>query len=74
MAYPPSDPNYAGAVSILQLHYAAAIAPTTMTLGAPFPVAPATAAPKGGGATPTNALRSTFVAACESPTSVSIGL
>jgi hypothetical protein len=26
------------------------------------------------GATPTNALRSTFVAACESPTSVSIGL
>ncbi|HSY24086.1 MAG TPA: hypothetical protein VK841_18295 [Polyangiaceae bacterium] len=74
MGYPPSDPNYAAAVSILQQHYAAATAPATTTLGAPFPVAPATTAPSGGGATPTNALRSTFVAACESPTSVSIGL
>jgi hypothetical protein len=74
MGYPPSDPSYAPAVSILQQHYAAAIAPATTALGAPFPVAPATTAPSGGGATPTNALRSTFVAACESPTSVSIGL
>ncbi len=74
MAYTPGDPKYATAVSILQAHYAAAIAPATAALGAPFPVAPATTSPKGGGATPTNALRSTFVAACESPTSVSIGL
>jgi hypothetical protein len=74
MAYPPADPNYASAVSILQAHYAAAIAPANTALGAPFPVAPATTAPQGGGATPTNALRSTFVAACESPTSISIGL
>jgi hypothetical protein len=74
MAYSPGDPSYAGAVSILQAHYAAAVAPTGTTLSAPFPVAPATTAPKGGGASPTNALRSTFVAACESPTSVSIGL
>jgi hypothetical protein len=65
LAYPPADathaadPNHAPAATILQAHYASAIAPV---------------AQGGGAATPTNALRSTFVAACESPTAVSIGL
>ncbi len=51
MGYPPTDPHYAQAVSILQAH-----ATSALTQGA------------------SNALRSTFVLACESPTSVSIGL
>jgi hypothetical protein len=65
LAYPPADathaadPSHAPAVAILQAHYASAIAPV---------------AQGGGAATPTNALRSTFVAACESPTAVGIGL
>ena len=50
----PADPSHAQAATILQAHYASAMAQ--------------------GAATATNALRSTFVAACESPTSVSIGL
>jgi hypothetical protein len=65
LAYPPADAthpadsNHAPAAAILQAHYASAIAPV---------------AQGGGAATPTNALRSTFVAACESPTAVGIGL
>jgi hypothetical protein len=51
MGYPPTDPHYAQAVSILTSHDSSA-----STQGA------------------SNALRSTFVLACESPTSVSIGL
>jgi hypothetical protein len=51
MGYPPTDPHYAQAVSILQSH-----AESAASQGA------------------SNALRSTFVLACESPTSVSIGL
>jgi hypothetical protein len=57
IGYPPSDPHYAMAVSILQAHYTAAQAAGT---GA--------AAGKA-----TNAMRSTFSLACQSPTFLSLG-
>jgi hypothetical protein len=52
MGYPPSDTNYAMAVSILQSHMQSAQAQSNAS----------------------TALRSTFVLACESPTSVAVGL
>jgi hypothetical protein len=63
MGYPPSHPAHAEAVQILQEHYDMARTTTS----------------SGGGGRPgmtsaTNALRSTFILACESPTAVGIGL
>ncbi len=65
MGYPPSHPAYAEAGQILQEHFD--MARTTSTGGGRT---------GGGGSTTsaTNALRSTFILACESPTAVSIGL
>jgi len=55
MGYPPSDTNYAMAVTILTNHFNTA-------KGSP------------NNATATNAMRSTFSAACQSPTSLAFGL
>jgi hypothetical protein len=62
MGYPPGHPAYAEAKQILQEHYDGARMTRSGT--------------GGGGATTsaTNALRSTFILACESPTAVGIGL
>jgi hypothetical protein len=59
MGYPPSDVNHAAAVQILQQHY---------------DTAAATKDTNNRNYTATNALRSTFVLACESPTALSFGL
>jgi hypothetical protein len=64
MGYPPAHPAHAEAIQILQEHYDGARATTsTGTMGRP-----------GGMTSATNALRSTFILACESPTAVGIGL
>jgi hypothetical protein len=55
MGYPPSDANYAMAVTILTNHFN-------------------TAKASPNSATATNAMRSTFAAACQSPTSLAFGL
>jgi len=62
MGYPPGHPAHAEAIQILQEHYDGARMTRSGT--------------GGGGATTsaTNALRSTFILACESPTAVGIGL
>jgi hypothetical protein len=66
MGYPPTHPAYAEAGQILQEHFD--MARTTSTGGGG-------GGRQGGGTTSaTNALRSTFILACESPTAVSIGL
>jgi len=68
MGYPPSDPMHDMAIQILTDHNTMANSATT-TGG--------TTRPGGtGGSTSkaTNALRSTFVLACESPTAVGLGL
>jgi len=64
MGYPPNHPAHAEAMQILQEHY---------------DMARTTSSSSGGGGRPgmtsaTNALRSTFILACESPTAVGIGL
>jgi hypothetical protein len=62
MGYPPSHPLHGEAIQILQEHYDGARMTRSGT---------------GGGGTmtsATNALRSTFILACESPTAVGIGL
>jgi hypothetical protein len=58
MGVNPSDPAHAQAISILETHCAAAAKVKT----------------SGGGSAQTNSVRSTFVLACESPTSLGIGL
>jgi hypothetical protein len=58
MGINPGDPAHAQALSILQTHCAAAAKVKTT----------------GGGSAQTNSVRSTFVLACESPTSLGIGL
>jgi hypothetical protein len=62
MGYPPGHPAHTEAIRILQEHYDGARMTRSGT--------------GGGGATTsaTNALRSTFILACESPTAVGIGL
>jgi hypothetical protein len=67
MGLNPSDPAHAQALAILQTHCAAASKPATTGTGGRTP---------GGGTTSaqTTGLRSTFVLACESPTSLGIGL
>jgi hypothetical protein len=60
VGYPPADAHYAMAVQILTDHYNAAL---TSTQNSGSTTAKAT-----------NALRSTFAAACQSPTSLSFGL
>jgi hypothetical protein len=64
MGYPPSHPAYAEAGQILQEHFDTAR--TTSTGGS--------GGRPGSTTSATNALRSTFILACESPTAVSIGL
>jgi len=69
MGIPPSDPIHDQALQILQTHCmtASATKSTTTTGGRPT----------GGGTAAsgqTTGLRSTFVLACESPTSLGIGL
>ena len=64
MGYPPGHPAHAEAMQILQEHYDMARTTSSSTGG-------------GGGretTSATNALRSTFILACESPTAVGIGL
>jgi hypothetical protein len=58
MGVNPSDPAHAQAISILENHCALAAKVKT----------------SGGGTAQTNSVRSTFVLACESPTSLGIGL
>jgi hypothetical protein len=58
MGLNPSDPAHAQSLSILETHCAAAAKVKT----------------SGGGSAQTNAVRSTFVLACESPSSLGIGL
>jgi hypothetical protein len=58
MGLNPGDPAHAQALSILETHCAAAAKVKTT----------------GGGSAQTNAVRSTFVLACESPSSLGIGL
>jgi hypothetical protein len=58
MGMNPSDPAHNQAITILETHCAAAAKVKT----------------SGGGSAQTNAVRSTFVLACESPTSLGIGL
>ena len=69
MGLNPSDTLHDGAVSILETHCAAAAKVKTTTTGGGF---------GGGGTTSTsaqtNSVRSTFVLACESPSSLGIGL
>jgi len=62
MGYPPSHPAHAEAIQILQAHYDGARMTTSGTGSRP------------GMTSATNALRSTFILACESPTAVGIGL
>jgi hypothetical protein len=68
MGLNPSDSLHEGALSILENHCAMAAKVKTTTTGGGF----------GGGTTSTsaqtNAVRSTFVLACESPSSLGIGL
>jgi hypothetical protein len=69
MGINPSDSVHDSARDILKTHCAAAAKAKTTTTGGGF----------GGGSTgstsaQTNAVRSTFVLACESPTSLGIGL
>ena len=68
MGLNPSDTLHDGAVNILETHCAAAAKVKTTTTGGGF----------GGGTTSTsaqtNSVRSTFVLACESPSSLGIGL
>jgi hypothetical protein len=61
MGYPPGHPAHAEAIQILQAHYDGARMTTSGTGGRTTTSA-------------TNALRSTFILACESPTAVGIGL
>jgi hypothetical protein len=61
MAITPSDPRHADAISILTDHYTAALAVA--------PTPPSTAK-----VTPTQALQSTFVAACLSPSFAGVGM
>jgi hypothetical protein len=64
MGYPPGHPAHAQAVQILQEHYdMARMTTATSSNGRP-----------GAMTSTTNALRSTFILACESPTAVGIGL
>jgi hypothetical protein len=68
MGIAPSDPIHDQALQILQTHCAAATATKSTTTGG---------RPTGGGTAAsgqTTGLRSTFVLACESPTSLGIGL
>jgi hypothetical protein len=69
MGINPSDPIHGQALTILETHCAATAAMKTTTTGGGF---------GGGGTTSTsaqtNSVRSTFVLACESPTSLGIGL
>jgi hypothetical protein len=68
MGYPPGSPRHDQAIQILTDHNKMVAAATT-TGGGGFGM--------GGAASPskaTNALRSTFVLACESPTALGIGL
>jgi len=58
MGYPPGDPLYAQAVQILMDNYTASMTATGLSTK-----------PKA-----VDALRSTFVLACESPTSLAYGL
>jgi len=62
MGYPPGHPAHGEAIQILQEHYD--MARTTTSGGGTRP----------GMTSATNALRSTFILACESPTAVGIGL
>ena len=64
MGYPPSHAAYAEAGQILQEHYDMARTTSTSTGGGR----------PGSTTSATNALRSTFILACESPSAVSIGL
>jgi hypothetical protein len=63
MGYPPAHPSHGEAIQILQEHYDGA----RMTRSG-------TGAGGGQMTSATNALRSTFILACESPTAVGIGL
>jgi len=66
MGYPPGHPAHAQAVQILQEHYdMARMTTSTGSNGRPG---------ASGTTSTTNALRSTFILACESPTAVGIGL
>jgi hypothetical protein len=60
VGYSASDPHYAMAVQILTEHYNNALASTSNS--------------GSSAAKATNALRSTFALACQSPTSLSFGL
>jgi hypothetical protein len=62
MGYPPGNPAHDQAIQILQAHYDGARMTTSGTGSRP------------GMTSATNALRSTFILACESPTAVGIGL
>ena len=62
MGYPPGHPAHGEAIQILQAHYDGARMTTSGTGTRP------------GMTSATNALRSTFILACESPTAVGIGL
>jgi len=63
MGYPPGNPAHDQAVAILQAHYDGARMTSTSGTGG-----------RATMTTATNALRSTFILACESPTAVGIGL
>ena len=63
MGYPPGHPAHADAVQILQEHYDMARTTSSSSAGG-----------RPGTTSATNALRSTFILACESPTAVGIGL
>ena len=69
MGLNPSDSLHSGALMILENHCAAAAKVKTTTTGGGF---------NGGGtastSAQTNSVRSTFVLACESPSSLGIGL
>jgi hypothetical protein len=69
MGYPPSDPNHDMAIQILTDHNTMAGSAATTTGGTRPGGTGGSAASKA-----TNALRSTFVLACESPTAVGLGL
>jgi hypothetical protein len=63
MGYPPGNPAHDQAIQILQAHYDGARMTSSSGTGGRATMTSAT-----------NALRSTFILACESPTSVGIGL
>jgi hypothetical protein len=73
MGYPPSDAHFDAAVSILEAHYAEALENPP---GGGFQGGGQFGTPTAGlgASAETNALRSTFALACQSPTALAIGL